>query len=98
MMKKPAHPGIVFRETYLKALGISVKDTAAILGISTKHISNIINGKVGITADMATRISMMTNTSAKLWLGMQNSYDLSKLDMDTYQYIKSDTYIPEIKI
>jgi len=96
-MKKPVHPGIVFRDAYMQPLNISVKDAAQILGISVKHLSNIVNAKVGITADMAARISMMTKTSAKLWLGMQNSYDLSQLDMDKYQDIKCDTHIPEIR-
>lgn len=94
IMKNPIHPGIVFGEDYLKPLSISIKEAANILGSSRKHISNVVNGNVSITADMATRISKMTNTSAKLWLNMQNSYDLSQLDMELYQHIKSEVNIP----
>jgi len=97
-MKNPAHPGAVFKQTYLIPMGITIKDAANVLGSSAKHISNLVNCKVGITADMAIRISLMTNTSAKLWLGMQNSFDLSQLDMKKYQHIKSENHIPEINL
>lgn len=83
---------------YLKPLSISLKETARILECSQKHISNITNGKVGITADMATRISRMTNTSAKLWLGMQNNYDLAQLDLEQYKNIRCDLNIPAVSI
>ena len=97
-MKDPSHPGKVFKEVYLKPLSITLKDTAKILDCSQKHISNIINGKVGIAADMATRIARMTNTSAKLWLGMQNSYDLAQLDLAQYKDIKCDMNIPVVSL
>jgi addiction module HigA family antidote len=97
-MKNPSHPGKVFKEMYLKPLSITLKDTAVILDCSQKHISNTTNGKVGITADMATRIAIMTNTSAKLWLGMQNSYDLAQLDLSLYKNIKCDLNIPTVSI
>lgn len=96
IMKNPTHPGIIFGEDYLKPLNISIKNAANILGCSRKHISNIVNGNVSITADMATRISKMTNTSPKLWLNIQNNYDLSQLDMKVYQQIKSEVNIPVI--
>jgi len=96
IMKNPIHPGIIFAEDFLKPLNISIKDTANILGSSRKHISNIVNGKVGITADMAIRISKMTNTSAKFWLNIQNTYDLSQLDMNNYQQIKCEISLPVI--
>ena len=97
-MKNPSHPGTVFKEMYLKPLSISLKNAAEIIGCSQKHISNITNGKVGITADMATRIARMTNTSAKLWLGMQNSYDLAQLDLGQYKNIKCDLNVPAVSI
>lgn len=97
-MKNPSHPGRVFREMYLKPLSISLREASEILNCSQKHISNITNGKVGITADMAARISKMTNTSARLWLGMQNAFDLAQLDLSDYENIKCDSNIPVVSI
>jgi plasmid maintenance system antidote protein VapI len=48
------------------------------------------NGKTSITADMAARIGKMTRTSPRFWLGIQNSYDLSQLDMSKYDKIETD--------
>ena len=52
---------------------------------------------VSITEDMVFRISKMKNTSPKLWLSMQNSYNLSQLDMKVSQHIKSEVNIPVIE-
>ena len=88
-MKKPAHPGLVFSEEFLKPLSMTVTEAARKLGVSRKHLSNIINGNASITADMATRIGIISKTSPKVWLGMQNSYDLAQLDMSQYKKITS---------
>ncbi len=95
-MKNPAHPGVVFLEMYLKPSAISVTKAAGVLGCSRKHLSSITNGKAPISADMAARISKMTSTSARFWLGMQNSYDLAQLDMSKYESIETDNSMPVV--
>lgn len=95
-MKNPAHPGVVFLEMYLKPSSISVTKAAETLGCSRKHLSAIINKKATVSADMAARMSKMTRTSARFWLGMQNSYDLAQLDMSNYEDIEADQSMPMI--
>ncbi len=97
-MKNPTHPGVVFLEMYLKPSAISVTKAAEILGCSRKHLSGITNGKAAISADMAARISKMTSTSARFWLGMQNSFDLAQLDMSNYESIQTDQSMPVINM
>jgi len=73
-MYNPPHPGAVLQE-YLPA-GLSVTDAAQKLGVSRQALSAILNGRAGISAEMAVRLSKALATSADLWLGMQMQYDL----------------------
>lgn len=72
-MNNPAHPGEVLKE-WLE--GISVTDAAASLGVTRAHLSRILNGHAGISADMALRLAAGLGTSAETWLAMQSAYDL----------------------
>jgi len=72
-MYNPPHPGAVLREW----LGdLTVTEAAESLQVSRVTLSKILNGKGGISADMALRLSQWLGTSPDLWLGMQNQYDL----------------------
>lgn len=72
-MFNPPHPGEVLRD-YLGKM--SVTDAARHLGVTRVAVSRILNGKAGISADMALRLSDALGTSAELWIGMQSQYDL----------------------
>ncbi|MCA3001041.1 MAG: HigA family addiction module antidote protein [Rhodocyclaceae bacterium] len=73
-MFNPPHPGEVLRD-YLPET-ISVTDAASRLGVTRQALSAIINGRAGISAEMAMRLSRALGTSPDLWLGMQMQYDL----------------------
>ena len=73
-MFNPPHPGEVLKE-YLPE-SVSVTEAAKKLGVSRQAFSAIINGRAGITADMALRLSKALGTSPDMWLGMQMQYDL----------------------
>ena len=75
-MHNPPHPGEVLRELCLAPLGISVTDAAEALGVSRKTLSSILNGRAGISPEMAIRLSMAFNTTAESWLNQQVQYDL----------------------
>jgi addiction module HigA family antidote len=75
-MHNPPHPGEVIRELCLKPLGISVTDAAKALGVSRKSLSELLNGKSGVSAEMAIRLSIAFNTSAESWLYQQAQRDL----------------------
>ncbi len=61
---------------YIDPIGLTITDTAKALGIARKNLSAIVKGKMGISADMAVRLSEAFNTSAELWAGLQKDYDL----------------------
>lgn len=73
-MHNPPHPGEVLRE-YLPE-GLSVTEAALKLGVSRQAFSNLLNGKAGVSAEMACRLSAALNTSAEMWLTLQQAFDL----------------------
>jgi addiction module HigA family antidote len=76
LMHNPPHPGEIIRELCLEPLGISVAEAAASLGVSRKTLSSILNGRAGISPEMAIRLSIAFDTSAESWLTQQSQYDL----------------------
>jgi addiction module HigA family antidote len=75
-MHSPPHPGEIIRELCLEPLGLSVTDAAAGLGVSRKTLSSIINGRAGISPEMALRLSIALDTTPESWLNQQMQYDL----------------------
>ena len=75
-MYNPPHPGEIIRELCLEPLGITVTAAAKALGVSRKSLSEILNGKAGISPEMAIRLSIAFKTTAESWLNQQVHYDL----------------------
>jgi antitoxin HigA-1 len=59
----------------VEPLNLTVTEAARSLGISRKTLSAILNGRAGISPEMAVRLSIAFNTSAESWLNQQ-LYDL----------------------
>ncbi len=75
-MCNPPHPGEVLRELCLEPLGLTVTKAAQGLGVSRKTVSALLNGKAGISPEMAIRIEKFFGGSAESWLIQQVQYDL----------------------
>ena len=75
-MHNPAHPGEVLLDLYLKPLGVSLTAAADALGVTRKHVSEIVNGRAPVSADMAIRLAGALGTEAEIWVNMQAQYDL----------------------
>lgn len=75
-MHNPPHPGEILRELCLEPMGLSVTEAAEALGVSRKTLSTIINGRAGISPEMAIRLSKAFGTSPESWLNQQQQYDL----------------------
>ena len=76
LMHNPPHPGEVLKELCIEPLGLTVTEAAKGLGVSRKTLSAILNGKSGISPEMAVRLSIAFNTSSESWLNQQSQYDL----------------------
>jgi addiction module HigA family antidote len=75
-MHNPPHPGEIIRTLWLEPLGLTVTNAAVALGVSRKTLSSILNGRAGISPEMAVRLSIAFGTSAESWLNQQMQYDL----------------------
>ena len=75
-MFNPPHPGEIIREDCLKPLNLSVTEAAKGLGVSRQSLSELLNGRNGVSADMAIRLEKAGWSTAESWLRNQLSYDL----------------------
>ncbi len=71
------HPGLILKKEYIDQLGLNQIEVAKGLKISYKHLSNIINGRVQITASVAVRLGIAFNTNPAIWLYMQSDLNIS---------------------
>lgn len=79
-MKNPPHPGQHVRLDCLDPLSLSITKGAEVLGVTRLTLSNLVNGKNGISPEMAIRLSKAFGGSAEVWLGMQMDYDLAQAE------------------
>lgn len=75
-MHQPPHPGEILRELCLEPLNLTVTALAASLDVSRNTLSAILNGRAGISPEMAVRLSIAFDTSAESWLQQQMQFDL----------------------
>lgn len=75
-MHDPAHPGEVIRELCLEPLKLSVTEAAKALGVTRKALSELLNGRAGVSPTMALRLARAFDTSAERWMALQQQYDL----------------------
>jgi addiction module HigA family antidote len=74
--RAPNHPGEILKEEFLEPMGITQTFFAAHLGWTHAKVNEIINGKRGITSEVALSLADAFGTSPDLWLNLQKNYDL----------------------
>jgi len=77
-MKNPAHPGEIVLHECIEPLGLTITEAAQGLGVARTTLSRLVNGKQGISPDMAVRLSMGFGSTPETWLRMQMNYDLAQ--------------------
>ena len=75
-MFNPPHPGETLKELYMKDYNLTIAKLALMLGISRKHLSNIVNCKVPVSTEVALKLAKCFKTSPEIWLREQLAYDL----------------------
>ena len=76
-MKNPAHPGVLIKDN-IEALGLTITEAALKLGISRTTLSEIVNGRAGISPGMALKLGKAFSTTPEFWVNMQAYYDLAQ--------------------
>lgn len=78
-MLDPAHPGELVRHDCIEPLGLSVTAAAKALGVSRKTLDNLVNGRSGVSPEMAVRLATAFGGSAQAWINMQSAFDLAQV-------------------
>ena len=77
-MKNPPHPGKVVRVSCLEPLVLNVTEGAKILGVSRQTLSNLVNCRTRISADMAIRLAKAFGSTTETWIRLQAAYDVAQ--------------------
>jgi antitoxin HigA-1 len=80
-MHNPPHPGELIRELCLDPLGLTVTEAAEGLGISRRTLSALLNGRAGVSPEMAIRLSKAFGRSPEGWLKLQLQFDLWQAEL-----------------
>jgi addiction module HigA family antidote len=86
----PLHPGEILREDLLKPLGISINRLGRDLRVPVTRVSEIVNGRRGITADTALRLARYFGTTAEFWMNLQAAHDLDRAQRASAREIARD--------
>ena len=79
-MKTPPHPGGVVLRQCIEPLGLTITNAAEALGVTRNTLSELVNGKRGISAEMAVRLSKVFGGTEEGWLAQQAHYDLAHIE------------------
>ncbi len=93
-MKNPTHPSNVVRVSCLESLGPSVTEGARVLGVSHQALSNLVNCRARISADMAVRLAKAFGSTTETWMRLQAAYDVAQAQAREDE-IKGKRYQPE---
>lgn len=74
--RRPTTPGEILREDFLSPKGLSSKGIAALMGVPTNRITQILAGRHAVTADTALRLAEVLETTPEFWLNLQMNVDL----------------------
>ncbi len=78
-MKNPPHPGSFILSECIEPLALTITQAAAALGVTRTTLSELVNGRRGISAEMAIRLSQVFGGSAESWITQQAYYDLAQI-------------------
>ena len=93
MMKDPPHPGGTIREDCIEAESLTVTEAARILGVTRPTLSRVLNGRGGISPEMAIRLEKIGWSNAEFWMRLQTYYDLAQARLNQDR-IKVEPYQP----
>lgn len=73
----PLHPGAIVRDVLIDGAKLTVTEAADHLGVSRTTLSRLLNGRIGISPEMAIRLAkLLKNTNTLLWMNLQRDYDI----------------------
>ena len=87
-MKTPPHPGGIVLRQCIEPSGLSITDAAEALGVTRNTLSELVNGKRGISPEMAVRLAKVFGGAEQGWIVQQAQYDLAQVRRDRLKKLK----------
>jgi len=81
-MKNPPHPGVVVLQECIEPSRLTITQAAEALGVTRNTLSELVNGKRGISPEMAVRIAKVFGGTEEGWLIQQAQYELAHVRRD----------------
>ena len=81
-MKNPPHPGGFILRECIEPVGLSITRAAEALGVRRSTLSDLVNGKRGISPEMAIRLSQVFGGTPRSWVTQQVQYELAQVRSD----------------
>jgi addiction module HigA family antidote len=78
-MANPPHPGELVRHDCLEPLNLTVTAAAKVLGVSRKTLDNLVNGRAGVSPEMAVRLATAFGGTPQVWINMQAAYEYAQV-------------------
>lgn len=72
----PNHPGEILKEMFIKERNLTITEVAQGLGMARANLSSVINGHLGISPELAVKLSEAFGNTAQFWVNLQNNYEL----------------------
>ena len=82
LMKNPPHPGRIVKQDCVEPLELTITEAARALGVTRQALNNLVNGKAGVSPEMAVRLSKAFGASPEMWLRLQANYELAQVRQD----------------
>lgn len=85
----PVHPGRLLKRE-LGARGLSANRLALALRLPSGRITDILNGKRGVSPETALRLARYFGNSARFWLNLQTAYELAVAEREVGDRVASE--------
>jgi antitoxin HigA-1 len=72
----PSHPGEILREMFIKERNLTITEVAKGLNVARANLSAVINGHLGVSPELAVKLSEAFGNTAQFWVNLQNNYEL----------------------
>lgn len=73
--RPPTHPGEMIFKEFMEPYGISQRKMAELLGVSFKHINELVHAKTSLSVEVANRVANLFELPVEMWVGFQSDWD-----------------------
>jgi len=96
--RRPSHPGAILKGLFIDPAGVSIAEMARIIGVSTKHLSQIVHGHARISPGIAGKLGRVFGSGETIWLQLQADVDAWDADQEQSAWTPSRTFTAQLEL